>query len=219
MIGVSRCSRCMATKPLSAFYLRGASFGPTADQPRSLCKACCSEASRERQKRNPRKPRKYTPVKVSGLICSHCGEAFSGNKSTAHRMKSGLPGYCSRACITEKQRLGAYLRLGSGNKRCSSCACTKPLIAFPRCWTRPDGVGGWCKDCSNRKHRERETSTARERKLARSALYRESLTDFYVVSCLHLPVGIRTADVPRSLIAAKRASLVLVRHLEGVDRT
>ena len=130
----------------------------------SICKDC-EKIRREKYTIRWEKERKQKESEDFTLFprfekkCTQCGEIkplrlFSPSKNS----KDGRTSYC-KDCGRKQQReynerIKASKKIIPETKYCTSCNQTLPSSKFNKCNQRKDGLNIYCRDCSNKKHRE-----------------------------------------------------------------
>ena len=130
----------------------------------SICKDC-ERINREKyairweKKREQKGSEGFTLFPKFEKKCSQCGETKPlGMFPQSKNSKDGHNAYC-KDCGRKSQReynerIKTSKKVIPETKYCTSCNKTLPSSKFNKCNQRKDGLNIYCRDCSNRKHRE-----------------------------------------------------------------
>jgi hypothetical protein len=151
---VRLCSDCGETKPLEAFTRNKGT--PWYHR---RCKAC--RAARARAGKPPRVRKPQPPPGIR--LCAGCGETkplddFTPTNGTRYRKKTCKP--CRATAAREAYAPASKrARATDAERTCTDCGQTKELLAFMPIKRWPKYVYGRCRECRNRRARERYHST------------------------------------------------------------
>lgn len=109
--------------------------------------------------------------------------------------------------LRKKKKLSKKL-LAEGKYKCSRCSLVKPLDMFYKDSSKKCGFNRACKKCVSVSKPYKKASKKYNKRI------RENLEDIYIKRILCRRSFLKSKDIPKELIEAKREQLKLKRFLE-----
>ena len=141
------CPKCQLRKSLDSFSNKANS----PDKKQGYCKPCYAADERERKVQRSKRETIVYPITKR---CPSCkiqkpNAEFNKTKTTVN----GLQWCCKLCSRADQKRLREKLSKRETithplTKFCSGCKTNKPSTEFNKTRTMPDGLQGWCRDCT-----------------------------------------------------------------------